>query len=241
MKLAQRMVGIGTETAFEAAARAARWRRQGRTSSTWRSASPTSTRRPTSARRPSSALDDGLDALRPAARPARAARGDRRATSTRAAASRSTRPTSSSRPAPSRSCSSRSSRWSSAGDEVIYPNPGFPIYESMIRFVGAHAGAAPAARGERLPLRPRRAARAGHAADQADHLQLAAQPDRRRPDPRGHRRAIADIARERDIIVLADEIYGRDPLRGRARLDRRRCPAWPSGRSSSTASPRPTR
>src|SRR5919199_4770541 len=26
-----------------------------------------------------------------------------------------------------------------AGDEVIYPNPGFPIYESMIEFVGATA------------------------------------------------------------------------------------------------------
>jgi len=25
------------------------------------------------------------------------------------------------------------------GDEVIYPNPGFPIYESMIRYVGGHA------------------------------------------------------------------------------------------------------
>src|SRR5215475_13488993 len=25
------------------------------------------------------------------------------------------------------------------GDEVIYPNPGFPIYESMINFVGAKA------------------------------------------------------------------------------------------------------
>ena len=25
------------------------------------------------------------------------------------------------------------------GDEVIYPNPGFPIYESMIHFVGGKA------------------------------------------------------------------------------------------------------
>src|SRR5437868_6414877 len=25
------------------------------------------------------------------------------------------------------------------GDEVIYPNPGFPIYESMINYVGGHA------------------------------------------------------------------------------------------------------
>src|SRR5205807_7495053 len=25
------------------------------------------------------------------------------------------------------------------GDEVIYPNPGFPIYESMIQYVGARA------------------------------------------------------------------------------------------------------
>ena len=25
------------------------------------------------------------------------------------------------------------------GDEVIYPNPGFPIYESMINYVGASA------------------------------------------------------------------------------------------------------
>ena len=24
-----------------------------------------------------------------------------------------------------------------AGDEVVYPDPGFPIYESMARFVGA--------------------------------------------------------------------------------------------------------
>src|SRR5690348_4455858 len=29
------------------------------------------------------------------------------------------------------------------GDEVIYPNPGFPIYESMVNFVGATAVALP--------------------------------------------------------------------------------------------------
>src|SRR5262249_31997367 len=29
------------------------------------------------------------------------------------------------------------------GDEVIYPNPGFPIYESMIRFCGGKAVAGP--------------------------------------------------------------------------------------------------
>ena len=33
------------------------------------------------------------------------------------------------------------------GDEVVYPNPGFPIYESVINFVGATAGADPAPRG----------------------------------------------------------------------------------------------
>ena len=29
------------------------------------------------------------------------------------------------------------------GDEVIYPNPGFPIYESMARYVGGTAVPAP--------------------------------------------------------------------------------------------------
>ena len=40
------------------------------------------------------------------------------------------------------------------GDEVIYPNPGFPIYESMIRFMRRHPGAAAAGREPRLLLRP---------------------------------------------------------------------------------------
>ena len=35
-------------------------------------------------------------------------------------------------------------------DEVLYPNPGFPIYESMMRFVGGRAGSLRAARGPRF-------------------------------------------------------------------------------------------
>ena len=46
------------------------------------------------------------------------------------------------------------------GDEVIYPNPGFPIYESMINFVGGKRRADPASRRARLPPRRQRTARA---------------------------------------------------------------------------------
>ena len=38
------------------------------------------------------------------------------------------------------------------GDEVIYPNPGFPIYESMIEYVGGRGGSHSAARGARFLL-----------------------------------------------------------------------------------------
>ena len=59
------------------------------------------------------------------------------------------------------------------GDEVIYPDPGFPIYESMTRFVGATPVPLPLREENdfRLDLDELRAP--GHAAHQADHLQLA--------------------------------------------------------------------
>ncbi len=94
------------------------------------------------------------------------------------------------------------------GDEVIYPNPGFPIYESMIRFVGGTAVP--------MALREDRQFRF----DPDEFLSLVS--DRTRliilnspHNPTGgvltkqDLEVIAGVARERDIAVLADEIYGR--------------------------------
>ena len=73
------------------------------------------------------------------------------------------------------------------GDEVLYPDPGFPMYESITSF----AGAVPVP----VPLRERNGFRIDTAElerlitdrSQAAHHQLAAQPVRQRADPRGLR------------------------------------------------------
>ena len=74
------------------------------------------------------------------------------------------------------------------GDEVIYPNPGFPIYESMINYVGAKA----------VPIRLREEMdfrldvgeleRAHQRPHEAHHSEFAAESDRRRADEERHRR-----------------------------------------------------
>jgi aspartate/methionine/tyrosine aminotransferase len=94
------------------------------------------------------------------------------------------------------------------GDEVIYPDPGFPIYESMARFAGGKAVA--------MPLREERRFRF----DPDEFRSLVT--DRTRliiinspHNPTGSvltpsdLEVIADVARERDIVVLSDEIYSR--------------------------------
>jgi aspartate aminotransferase len=94
------------------------------------------------------------------------------------------------------------------GDEVLYPNPGFPIYESMIRFVG----------GKEIPY----GLREDHDFDVNVDEILEKLTDRTRlvivnspHNPTGGVMERAEIARlakalvDRDIFVLSDEIYDR--------------------------------
>lgn len=94
------------------------------------------------------------------------------------------------------------------GDEVVYPNPGFPIYESMIRFVGGKAVP--------LPLRMEHEFRFDH-----DELRSLVN-DRTKMiiinsphNPTGgilepdDLALVAELAQQHDCIVLSDEIYER--------------------------------
>lgn len=92
------------------------------------------------------------------------------------------------------------------GKEVIYPNPGFPIYESMINFMGAKAVP--------LPLREERDFRFDvnelrELVTEKTALIILNSPQ----NPTGGMletadlEAIAEICVERDIPVLSDEVY----------------------------------
>src|SRR4051794_40587764 len=93
-----------------------------------------------------------------------------------------------------------------AGDEAIYPNPGFPIYESMINFTGATPVP--------VPLREER-----EFALDVDELATLIIPKTKlliinspgNPTSgvlnRADIEAIAKLAVEHDVTVLADEIY----------------------------------
>jgi aspartate/methionine/tyrosine aminotransferase len=94
------------------------------------------------------------------------------------------------------------------GDEVLYPNPGFPIYESMIRYIGG------------IPVPIRLLEERGFALD-VDQLLDKVGPKTRliilnyphNPTggvvPEAGLRAIADVATKHGVPVLSDEIYCR--------------------------------
>jgi Aspartate/tyrosine/aromatic aminotransferase len=94
------------------------------------------------------------------------------------------------------------------GDEVIYPNPGFPIYESMIEFVGATAVAAPLREEHEFRMDVDEVASLV-----TDRTRLIVLNSPQNPTGSvltdADLRALADLAVARDLVVLTDEIYGR--------------------------------
>ncbi len=94
------------------------------------------------------------------------------------------------------------------GDEVIYPNPGFPIYESMARYVGGVPVAAPLREADEFRMDVEEVAglitpRTRMIVTNSPHNptgSVLTDADQRR---------LAEIAVEHDLVVLADEIYGR--------------------------------
>jgi aspartate aminotransferase len=94
------------------------------------------------------------------------------------------------------------------GDEVIYPDPGFPIYESMTRFVGATPVPLPIRQENEFRLDPSELVRLVTPRTRLIIFNSPANPTGG-VLARDDLASIADVARERDIAVLADEIYGR--------------------------------
>jgi len=94
------------------------------------------------------------------------------------------------------------------GDEVIYPNPGFPIYESMINYVGAKP----------VPIRLREELDFRLDVDEladliTDRTKLIIVNSPQNPTggvlEKNDIEAIARVIGDRNIMVLSDEIYSR--------------------------------
>ena len=95
-----------------------------------------------------------------------------------------------------------------AGDEVIIPDPGYPIYRSLVEFIGARAVSLPVRQGNDFRPDPEELR-----ALISPRTRLLIMNSPQNPTGGALRRedceAIAGIAVENDLVVVSDEIYSR--------------------------------
>jgi aspartate/methionine/tyrosine aminotransferase len=99
------------------------------------------------------------------------------------------------------------------GDEVIYPDPGFPIYESMANYVGGRAVPCPIRQENGFRLDPDELASLVTPRTKLVILNSPANPTGG-VSTRDDLERIARVAVDHDLTVLADEIYGRTLYEG---------------------------
>ncbi|MGH9522327.1 MAG: pyridoxal phosphate-dependent aminotransferase [Terriglobales bacterium] len=111
------------------------------------------------------------------------------------------------------------------GDEVMYPNPGFPIYESMVNFVGAKAVPIPLREDLDFAFDMK-----DFASKINDRTKLIILNSPHNPTggvlTRRDIEQIADIIGDRDIFVLSDEIYSRLLYDGNEHFSIMSLPDW---------------
>jgi aspartate/methionine/tyrosine aminotransferase len=92
------------------------------------------------------------------------------------------------------------------GDEVLYPDPGFPMYESIAAFAGARPVPVPLREANRFRMDP-----AELASLVTDRTRLVILNSPHNPCGSGLTQddveAIAELAMARDLVVLSDEVY----------------------------------
>jgi aspartate aminotransferase len=93
-----------------------------------------------------------------------------------------------------------------AGDEVLYPDPGFPMYASIAAFAGARPVPVPLREANRFRMDPDELASLV-----SDRTRLVILNSPHNPCGSGLTQdeveAIAQLAMERDLVVLSDEVY----------------------------------
>ena len=101
------------------------------------------------------------------------------------------------------------------GAEILYPDPGFPIYRSMIQYTGAKPVPIALLEEQRVRLHRRPGAVPDHAQDQPHHPQQPEQSLRRRRAGRGGRSSSRAWSKHPNVAVMSDEIYGQMLYGGR--------------------------